>query len=131
MKFLQVSCEMARQSDFLQQRRNTFTSIRSLKPGDEYYEHKDFLMKSALDWIRFHSILVDLWTLALQNDIPSSRPKIYKLREIITALQENNELAVEYGIYSENHYLRMCEKIKGEYECWNDLLEFGEDNGML
>lgn len=120
--FLRVMKEMRRQEGFLQERRNTFTSIRSLKQGDEYYEHKDFLMKSALDWIRFHTVLVDLWKCGLAQDMKGATPLIFKLRDIVVKLQENNESAVEYGIYNEENYLFLCEKIKNEYNKWNELI---------
>ena len=117
-----MMAEMRRQERFLQERRNTFTSIRSLKQGDEYYEHKDFLMKSALDWIRFHTVLVNLWICGLAKDMKGATPLILKLRDIVVKLQENNESAVECGLYNEENYLFLCEKIKGEYDKLNELI---------
>lgn len=121
--FLRVMAEMKRQEGFLTEKRGIFGSLMSLKQGDEYYEHKEFLMKSDLDWIRFHTILIDLWKCGLKRDMESSIPLIYKLRDVVVKLQENNELAVEYGIYNEKHYLHLCEKIKGEYNKWTELID--------
>ncbi len=121
--FLRVMKEIKRQEKGLTEKRGIFKSLMSLKEGDEYYEYKDFLMKSDLNWIRFHTILIDLWKCGLAQDMESSIPLIHKLRDIIVKLQEINESAVEYGIYDEQHYLNLCEKIKKEYNKWNDLID--------